>query len=229
MENNYGRLFLILRSIARLVYPKFEIELNDIQDEHVVYISQHKNLFGPITMLMTTKQLIRPWILHVFFHHKPAYKHYTEYTFTERFGWNKAIAKLIAYPFSHLVAKLLHSVRGIPVYRGSRKIVDTFKESVEALEKGERIAIFPDIDYSDSSAGVKDMYLGFLHLEKYFYKKTGKHVCFVPLYISKKHRIIKASQPVYFSDGSDFKKERKVVLKKIQDSLNELAEMDKHL
>ena len=55
---------------------------------------------------------------------------------------------------------------------------------------------------------MKAMYDGFLYLEKYFYKATGKHVCFVPLNVSKKRHLIIADQPIYFRDGEMFNTER---------------------
>ena len=67
----------------------------------------------------------------------------------------------MALPISFIISNLLQSGRGIPVYRGSRKVVQTFKLSVAALRKGHSIAIFPDIDYSDSSSATKDLYDGF--------------------------------------------------------------------
>ena len=133
------------------------------------------------------------------------------------------MAKLVAWPISFCITKLLTSGRGIPVYRGSKKIIETMKISVDVLQKGERIVIFPDIDYQDASSKTKDMYDGFLYLEKYFYRKTGRHVCFVPLYASKRSRVIISGEKIYFSGEEDFLSERKVILQKIKDNLNKLA------
>lgn len=162
-------------------------------------------------------------MLHDFLDRQACYKQYANYTFTERFGWNKYLSRLIALPISFFIPKLLISGRGIPVYRGTREILQTFRTSVEVLENGNSIAIFPDVDYSDTSSTVNELYDGFLYLEKYYYKKTGKHICFIPAYVSKNLKTIVAEQKIYFRDGANFKTERKIVLQKIQDNLNMLA------
>jgi hypothetical protein len=162
-------------------------------------------------------------MLHVFLDREACFKQYVDYTFTKRFGWNKTFAKIVAYPISYFITTLLNSGKGIPVYRGTKKILETFHHSINALNRGESIVLFPDIDYSNSSANTNEMYEGFLYLEKYYYKSTGKHVCFVPLYASKTKHLLIAYKQITFRDGMDFNTERKTVLGKIHDHLNELA------
>jgi len=136
---------------------------------------------------------------------------------------NRHLAKICAFPVSYFIAKLLNSGKAIPVYRGSRQILQTFRQSVAALQKGESVVIFPDVEYSDTSSRTKEMYEGFLYLEKYYYKATGQHVCFVPLYASKNKKIIIATPPIYFRDGKDFNEERQIVYQKIHAQLNQSA------
>jgi 1-acyl-sn-glycerol-3-phosphate acyltransferase len=223
-SNFYGLFFRMARSLVRKIYPKYRIEIPQNFDGPVVYISHHQNLFGPFITLLWFPKALHAWILHVFLDQRACYHQYVDYTFTKRFGWNRTLAKICAFLISIFIAKLLNSGKGIPVYRGSRKILQTFHLSMNVLANGESIVIFPDIDYSDSSANVKEMYDGFLYLEKYYYKKTGKHVCFIPLYVSKKRRLLIAEKEIYFRDDEDFNAERKIVLQKIRSNLNELAE-----
>jgi 1-acyl-sn-glycerol-3-phosphate acyltransferase len=222
--NDYGWLFRFIRGVIRIVYPKYTVKLSTNINRPVVYISHHQNLFGPFVTMLWFPKCLHPWVLHVLLNQGACYKHYVNYTFTERFGLNKQLAKFFAFPLSYTITKFLNSGRGIPVYRGSRKILHTFQLSVAALCKGESIVIFPDIDYSDTSSRTKDMYDGFLYLEKYFFKATGNHVGFVPLYVSKNKKMIIAETEICFRDGMDFNTERNTVYKRIQDSLNYLAE-----
>jgi 1-acyl-sn-glycerol-3-phosphate acyltransferase len=221
--NFYGLFFNILRSFVRKISPKYKIQVPYLSDGPVVFVSHHQNLFGPFVILLWFPKSLHAWMLHVFLDRAACFKQYVDYTFTERFGWNKTLAKVCALPVSYFIATLLNSGRGIPVYRGSRKIIQTLTLSVEALKRGESIVIFPDTDYSDSLGGMKEMYEGFLYLEKYYRKRSGKHVCFVPLYASKNKHMIVADKEIYFRDEVDFNIERKYVAEKILDNLNELA------
>ncbi|MFJ5622776.1 glycerol acyltransferase [Peribacillus loiseleuriae] len=221
--NFYGTFFRFVQFIIRKMSPTYHVQIPNQISGPVAYISHHQNTFGPFVIMLWFPKSLHAWILHVFLNQTACYKQYAKYTFTKRIGMNKHLAKICALPLSYLITKLLHSGKGIPVYRGSRQIMQTFNQSVAALQKGEDIAIFPDIDYSDTSSRTNAMYEGFLYLEKYYYKITGQHVCFVPLYASKSKKVIIADPPIYFRDGEDFNKERKIVYQKIHDQLNLLA------
>jgi 1-acyl-sn-glycerol-3-phosphate acyltransferase len=222
-SNFYGPFFTIVQKIVRIIYPKYTTQVSDHIDGPVVFVSHHQNLFGPFVILLWFPKSLHAWMLHVFLDREACFKQYVDYTFTKRFGWNKTLAKIVVYPISYFITTLLNSGKGIPVYRGTRKILETFHQSIDALNRGESVVLFPDIDYSDSSANINEMYEGFLYLEKYYYKTTGKHVRFVPLYASKRKHVIIADEEITFSNEEDFNTERKIVLDKIQVKLNELA------
>lgn len=224
-HNFYGRFYTFVRSLVRTcISPKYSVQVPDeLMDSPAVYISHHQNLFGPLAAQLWFPKSLHVWILHVFLDREACYKQYAEYTFSQRFRMNKTLAKWCAWLLSYAIPKFLNSGKGIPVYRGSRKIMETFRITVEALMKGDSIVIFPDRDYSDESSGVKEMYDGFLYIEKYYHKAAGKHVQFVPLYVSKKQTMLITGEPVCFRDGEDFNHERKRVHQNIHDSLNRLA------
>lgn len=225
MNNKFYGLFVrFVQKTVRMFTPKYKVQsFTTIEDEPIVYISHHQNMFGPFHALLWSPIHLHPWVLHVFLDQKACFKQYSEYTFSERAGMNKTLAKMIAYPLSFFITRLISSCRAIPVHRGSRKIIQTFKLSVEALQKGESIVIFPDVDYTDSSAETKDFYEGFLLLERYYFKATGKHVAFVPLFVSKGEKILTTSKPIYFKDEQDFNEQKSQVLKEIQALLNNMA------
>lgn len=207
--------------MVKIFYPKYMVKIEN-KLSPTVYVCHHQNLFGPFVTLLWFPASLHVWALHVFLDRHACYQHYVNYTFTERYKWNKVIAKICAYPFSYIISHLLNSGKAIPVYRGSRKIIKTFNQSIDILTKGESIVICPDIDYRDPSSITKNMYDGFLYLEKYYYQKTGKHLCFTPLYVSKNKKEIRTNQSIYFRDG-DFNAERRIVYEKIRTGLNELA------
>ncbi|TCS81261.1 glycerol acyltransferase [Tepidibacillus fermentans] len=213
----------MIRAIIRKFYPTYSVQIPKNINGPVVYVSHHQNLFGPFVTLLWFPKCLHAWILNVFLDQSSCFKQYVDYTFTKRYGLNRNLAKIFALPLSYFVSKLLNSGKGIPVYRGSRKILTTFNLSVDALSRGESIVIFPDIDYRDHSSNIKEMYDGFLYLEKYYYKATGKHVCFIPLYASKKKKMLIADKQIYFRDEVDFNVERKKVVQEIHANLNHLA------
>jgi len=220
--NQYGFLFRFCRFIVRLVYPRYKTDAK-IPTKPVVYVSHHQNLFGPFIMLLWYSKFFCTWVLNVFFEQKECYNQYVNYTFTKRFKMKPFFAKIIAYPVSFFITKLIQSGRSIPVYRGSRKIMDSIKQSVEALKEGKSIAIFPSVDYSSAVNDESDIYEGFLFLEKYYFKETKEHVTFIPVHVSKNKRQIIHGEPIQFSGNRPFQEERTEIANKIKDQINTLA------
>lgn len=219
----YGKIFKLSRGVVRLVYPKYDIAMPNRKIGPTVYVSHHQNFYGPFILMLWLPIPVRLWVFHVFVHKESGFEQLYGYTFTKRFGFKPWLAKCLSYPLAAAFSAFYQSARAIPVYRNSKKVIHTFKESVQALQKNEPLLIFPDIDYADGSSGTKDLYSGYLYIEKYFIKATGQHVNFIPLFVSKEAKTITAGEPIQFRDGHDFKEEMEVVNKKILSALNGLA------
>lgn len=227
-ECRHGRLYRFLRGCVRLVTRRYHVvrcgrDRPEDGSTPIVFISRHHNLFGPWMTMLWFPGCFRVWVYHAFLDPQSSYRHYVNYTFTKRFGWNRLLAKVIAWPLSYGVAAVLRSARCIPVYRGSKQIVETFSQTVRALQEGIPVFIFPDIEYQDTSAETGALHKGFLQLEKCVYRALGKHVGFVPVYVNRRMKRILVGDPVYFRDGESFQIERDVVYEKIRDGLNRLA------
>lgn len=224
-EKQYGPLYLAIRQLVRFSTPLYSFQS---VSEHapragVVYVSRHRNLWGPVTILARYPVFLRTWALSVFFDRRTCYKHYVDYTFTQRFGLPSLAARFFACPISFFVAELMKSGNMIPVHRGSKKIIRTLRESARCLEEGDDILVFPDVDYASSRQEINDLYSGFLAVEKYYNRKTGQHVSFVPLYADEKSRILKVGQAIRFCDQQSFSEQKEAVAERLRFALNELA------
>lgn len=223
MPTEYGIFYKFIRGILRLSSKKATIQdFRKNKEGPVVYVSHHQNMVGPISVLKWYPEFVRTWIFSVFMAYETSYHQYVDYTLTERFGWPRSIAKIVAIPLAWFASTLTRSGRGIPVYRQSRDVLQTMNESVEALENGSSILIFPDVDYSDDSQEMKEIYDGFLYIEKYYYRKTKQHVPFVPIVALNESNEIRVGEPIYFTGRLSFFKEKKVVAEEIQHALNTL-------
>lgn len=223
-QSKYGYNYRTLRGILRFLTPRFEIEPIPNYDGPVVFVSHHQNLKGPfyIHLWLSEYYFVRTWVFSNLYYQEECYHHYVNYTFTERFGWPEWLAKAVALPASYYVSHLMKSGRGIPVYRKSRKIIETFKETAEAIKNGENILIFPDVDYSSDDDEVSEIYQGFLNIEKYYYRSTKRHVTFVPVLAVEDSRKIVNGPPVQFEEGVDFIDQRADKAKELQDTMNQL-------
>ncbi|AHF06488.1 glycerol acyltransferase [Desulfitobacterium metallireducens DSM 15288] len=188
----------------------------------VVYVVHHQNLRGPILSIAWLNIPVHLWVLSVFSDQRTCFRQFYDYTFTQRRGIPKGLAAVIAYPVSVWVSGIMQGMNAIPVFRGSRAIAKTFNQSLKALINGENLLICPDIDYTDPGPHMGEMYDGFLDLERYYIKRTGHHLAFIPLYISKREHCIYEGKAVYFHTVGDFKNEKKNVYDRLMQEFSRL-------
>lgn len=213
----YGPYFRGARALARRL-PVFRIREVPVRDESLepcVFICRHKNMEGPLNIMVNFNVPVRLWTLNVFYDRKLCAEHYYRYTFTERFGWNKAFARVFSQIAGVFVASIMHSLHAIPVYRNSAKSMTTMRESLKCLLNGENLLIFPDIDYTDESDKV-ELYDGYLILERMYKKRTGKPLRFVPLAVDReKSRILRGEVITYPEETVDYAREGEAVQARI--------------
>ncbi|MEA4823124.1 MAG: hypothetical protein VB111_03310 [Clostridiaceae bacterium] len=211
-----------MRFYSRIVHPGWRSEV-PTPTEPCVYICSHHNLNGPVMTLTFLGFPVHAWALHVFLDRKSCRKQYAEYTFSKRFGMPKPVADTLAWAASGVVSGLIRSMGSIAVWRGSSKIHTTFRESMDALKKGESILIFPDIEYSAENEGIGAMYEGFLLLGRMYARAEGKGLQFVPLYCDGRTKRIVQGDAVMFRPDVPYKEEIERVRLTLTERINEMA------
>lgn len=218
-----GKLYLACRKILRMHYRRYHCE-GIVSSGPVVYVCRHRYAIGPVTSLCCLPVGVRPWVLSTFFDVDECKKHCIDYTFTVSWGVPKLLARGMAQVISPAFTALVRSAAGIPVYRHSLKVRETFAQSVRALEAGDSLLIFPDVDYAAEDSQTGQLYEGFLMLEQLWFRKTREHVRFVPLHISKSGKRVVAGEPVVFSDARPFNEEKHDVAARLAGIFDEMTE-----
>lgn len=194
---NRGKLFYASRPFVRLLVGRWSVQV-EMPEGPTVYVCSHGNLAGPLATQCWLPFPTRPWALHVFLDREGCRRQYQDYTFTRRFGMPKPAAALLAWAVSGYVSALVRSVGAIPVYRGSARLRETFRQTVEALQAGEPVAVFPDVDYTDESGDMGEMYDGFLLIDRFWRRVSDRPLSFVPLRLDREARRIAAGEAVRF-------------------------------
>ena len=214
-----GKLFYVTRFFVRLGLGRWTAGVPEPKGP-TVYVCSHKNMRGPLATLAWLPFPVRPWVLHVFCDQEKCRKQYSEYTFSERFGLPKPIANFLAWLVSGFVSALIQSLGGIPVYRGTVRVGATFKETVAALQAGESVLVFPDVDYTDTAAGIGEVYDGFLLLERFWRKVSEEPLQFVPLKLDAASKRITEGRAITFNRGANWKSELPRVRNALQAEIN---------
>ncbi len=214
-----GKLFYFSRFFVRLCIGRWSAGVAEPEGP-TVYVCSHNNLLGPLAALCWLTFDVRPWTLHVFLEREACRKQYKEYTFSRRFGMPEPLAAMLAWGASGYVSALMRSMAAIPVHRGTVKLGHTFRETVSALQAGESVLIFPDVDYTDDSGGIGEVYDGFLLIERFWRKVSAQPLRFVPLRLDTAARRITEGRAVSFRRDADWKTEMNRVREALRAEIN---------
>ena len=214
-----GKLFAVSRFFVRLMIGRWTVEVSEPKGP-AVYVCSHNDLLGPLAALCWLPFEVRPWTLHVFLERESCRRQYREYTFSKRFGMPEPLAALAAWAASWYVSALMRSMAAIPVYRGTVRIGRTFRETTEALRAGESVLIFPDVDYTDGSEGIGEIYDGFLLLERFWRKVSAEPLRFVPLRLDAASRRITEGRAASFRKGAEWTPEMNRVREALRAEIN---------
>lgn len=215
-----GLYFKFVRMFFRLFMKGKDQIDQKIFTQANVLIGHHQNFYGPFLALTWLPDTVSFWVVDHLFNFKDCFKMYYHYTFVKTIKLPKWIALVLAFLCALLIPPLVRSSRSIPVYRDSRNIMTTFKQSLEILNKGEQIMIFPDVVYNDTSSIMGEVHTGFTHIEKVYYQATNNHIGFVPVIIKKENGVLTNASSLYFNDETSFVLQKDLLINQIIDSIN---------
>ena len=223
-----SRLTRVIASVLRLFYRrKVSGKENIDTSEASVFICNHGRASGPITAALHLPVRFRPWINGCMLDREEA----TEVmmgTFRDKFTFLGPKAKRrLLHGVSRLVCHVLNSFDPIPVRKGDpRKSVETVIRSVEALERGENLLIFPekpDDRYDEES--YKEFHTGFAALGRAYFKHTGRKLRFYPVFSDSKTRRMVIGKPVTFDPSEESRAEKLRISSELQASMTELKSL----
>ena len=222
-EPYYGFLYRFARQIVRIYLGRHQVYHRENIRTPAIYVSRHQNMHGPVHTMAFLPAPVHIWSMHMFLDPEACKEHFLEFTFTKRYGWSQRRASLIASLVSYPVSVGLKSMGAIPVFRGHREILKTFDLSLDVLLRGENLVVFPDILYDDTSDQAGELYSGYLHLARSYYKKSGKSLPIIPLYCTQHSRKLILGDPIIFSGEVPFRAEKERVARAIHQSLDDLV------
>ena len=218
-----GRYYRICRRILRLRYLGYECRSEAEPESPAVYICRHRNAIGPITSLCLLPLGTYPWAFSAFMDVAACRSHLATYTFPVTWKINPTVSRALAAILGPLFAKLVCSTGAVPVHRNSLKVRETFQKTIEIMEQGGSILIFPDINYAAESGETGALYEGFLLLEQLWNRKTGKHVQFVPINVSLSNKTMTIGKGISFTGALPYREEKDVIVRQLEDTMNDMA------
>ena len=188
----------------------------------LVFVSNHEGAFGPVSLLSTLPVRAYPWVTHEIMSRREcaAYlqKDFTEAALKLSPRLNAIVSKIICYA----CVAIMQALRAIPVYRNSRKILGTLQYSLNMLEQGKNILIFPEIPGTAKNTQLGDLYTGFLHLARMYYSRHSQPLTFVPIAVNKKARRVSIGSPVIYNPDNPFWLEKERLKQEISGEIQDM-------
>ena len=220
-------LILFLRLIFR--FSLRDAEGITMEDTHsVIFLCNHGELFAPIVCQVYFPAPFRSWTVSLMMEDP---EEVANYIYTNTFSRQKWLLPCLRMPLSRFIGRasvtVMRQIESIPVYRDSpMKLRLTVRQSIEALEAGDNILIFPeDTSKKYALTGVGELSPGFVMLAEAYWKSRHKKACILPVYASREKKTITFGQALRYEPENGFQEEQNRIVEAVRSQMLALAEM----
>ena len=215
-------MFRIIRGAVKLCYPKIRVEgLENLPAEPAILVGNHCQMHGPITAELYAPAPSFTWCAGQMMELKEV----PAYAFTDFWSGKPKSVRWLYRIFSYLIAPLsvcvFNNAATIGVYHDTR-VLSTFKKTVQRLSEGANVVIFPEHAQPYNHI-VCDFQTHFIDVAKLYYKRTGKALSFVPMYLAPKLKTAYLGKPVVFDPDAPIDAEREHIAEYLMDEITEMA------
>ena len=183
--------------IMRMFYHKPNIELLNEISQPCIFVSNHDAKRGPVMAELYLPVRTAKWGAYQMlcdYNTRRIYLRDVFYIKKQNFG--RVIASLKAFFEAFFSLFIYRGMNFLPTYPDTR-IAGTIRQSVDLLEQGMSILIFPE----DSEGGYKEeigkFFPGFVLLAESYYRKTGKDIPVYPIYYHSGNKRMVIGNPRY--------------------------------
>ena len=215
-------LYKALKAAVTVFYPAMKvIGTENLPDEATIIVGNHTQMNGPICAELYCPGKHYTWCAGEMLHLKDVPEYAFRDFWSQKPKWTHPWFKLLSYLIAPLSVVIFNKAHTIGVYHDTR-LIGTFKNTVKLLQEGNNIVIFPEHDVKYNHI-IYDFQDKFINVAKLYYKKTGKELQFVPLYIAPKLKQIRLGKPIRFDHNAPMDEERRRICRYLMDEITNIA------
>ena len=216
-------LFKFIKWCVKTFYPTVQVEgAENIPDEPVIIVGNHCQLNGPIVGELYVPGEPYIWCAGEMMHLKDVPEYAFRDFWSQKPRWTHPFYRLLSYIIAPLSVCVFNNARTIGVYHDAR-ILSTFKNTVKKLQEGKSVVIFPEHDVKHNHI-VYDFQDKFIDIAKLYYKKTGKELQFVPMYIAPRLKKLCLGKPIRFHAAEPMDAQRSQICNYLMGEITAIAE-----
>ena len=205
------------------------VNLDHIQqdsDNPLVFLGNHAEIYGPIASALCFPVPVRFWVIsHMMGRSGDVRTYLYENTFSKKTFLPVFIRRLLARLMGWLSVNIMCGLNAIPVYRDSpMKLRMTLRKSVEALENGDNLMIFPEHpDGKYVKGSVSELSPGFLMLAEAWWKRSGQKLRIMPVYANREKRTFTFGDEIRYEPENGYAAEQERILREARNQLLRMA------
>lgn len=214
--------YRIIRWLIWVFYPKITVEgLENLSDEASILVGNHSHMHGPICGELYLPGNRRIWCAHQMMEMKEVPAYAFEDFWSRKPKQTHWFYRLLSYLIAPISVCVFKNANTIPVYYDSR-LLTTFKQTVAALEENANVIVFPECydPYNNIVYRFRDQ---FISIAKTYYKRTGKALNFVPLYIAPNLKKMYLGKPIRFDPEAPIEEERQRIVTYLMEEVTNIA------
>lgn len=221
-DKRISPLYKAIKWLVKLFYPKIEVEgAENLPNEPVMVVGNHTQMNGPIACELYFPGNRYTWCAGEMMQLKevPAYAYKDFWSGKPKYiRW---FYKLLSYIIAPLSVCVFNNAQTIGVYHDTR-IIFTFKQTVQRLQEGASVVIFPEHDVPHNHI-ICEFQNKFIDIAKLYYKRTKKELAFVPLYIAPALKKMYLGKPIRFCADNPMEEERKRICDYLMREITNIA------
>ena len=221
-EKKTSLAYRVVRWLVWLFSPKFRVEgLENLPDEPCVIVGNHCHMYGPIFGELYTPGKHHVWCIGEMMKKEEVADYAFQDFWSAKPKWSLWFYRLLSHLITPLAVLIFNNAHTIPVYHDAR-LTRTYRESMDRLDEGSRIVIFPEC-LAPRNNIVHEFQNHFVALARFYHKRTGKALCFVPMYLAPALKTAYFGKPLRYDPDAPFAREQTRICEGLMDGITALA------
>ena len=217
-----SRLFSALLRVLRFFYLKMEVVgMENLPDEPVIIAGNHTQMHGPIACELYFPENRWTWCAGQMMHLKEVPEYAFEDFWSQKPEWSHWFYRILSHLVAPLSVYIFNRANTIEVYRDAR-VMATMRETLNRLQEGANIVVFPEQDKKYNNI-IYDFQEGFIDIARMYHRKTGKELCFVPLYIAPSLKKMILGKPIRYCAANPVQEERARIRSYLMNEITDIA------
>ncbi len=214
-----------VKKVLKLFFKEPHIvSLSGELPQKAIYVANHAAMFGPLIYSLHLPVSLCLWgawpMLGTW---KQRYRYLRDVYFVQKRHKSKLAASFLAFFETGFVPMFYKGMRVLPSYNDQR-FISTLHKSLNALNNGFGILIFPENSSDGYHETLTEFYAGFVELAKYYRRRNGEDVPIYPVYYHPASKKMVIGFPSYYSDYEQKGMNRKQIANEFCRQVNELFE-----